>query len=124
MRHIRYYNNSSSTNESKEEENLKKKEPTFWEKYKTYILIGILVVAIILIFYLISRKSNKSSNSSSSVIPTDPSTVTVEEIGGDIDISDEDFGSSNELEGESIDDIIIHRDVSGLPKSNIVYEYM
>jgi hypothetical protein len=121
MRHIRYYNNSSNP---KEEDIPKKKEPTFWEKYKTYILIGIVVVAVILIFYLVSRKSTKSSNSSTSVVPTDPSSVTVEEFDGDIDISDEDFGASNDLEGESIDDIIIHRDVSGLPKSNIVYEYM
>jgi len=124
MRHIRYYNNSSSTNEPKEEENLKKKQPTFWQKYKTYILIGILVVAVILIFYLISRKSIKSSNSSTSVIPSDSPSVTIEEINADIDISDEDFGVSNELEGESIDDIIIHRDISGLPKSNVIYEYM
>ena len=124
MRHIRYYNNGSSDSQPKEEDINKKKQPTFWEKYKTYILIGILVVAVILIFYLISRKSIKSSNSSSAVIPTDPSSVTVEEINSEIDISDEDFGGSNDLEGESIDDIIIHRDVSGLPKSNIMYEYM
>lgn len=124
MRHIRYYNNDSSDSKPKEEEINKKSQPTFWQKYKTYILIGILVVAVILIFYLISRKSSKSSNSSTSVIPADPPSVIIEEINADIDISDEDFGVSNELEGESIDDIIIHRDVSGLPKSNVMYEYM